>query len=65
MWRIKRGSSQRGIFSESLCKPPWIQGFCDSGPDRDGTGTVQGIVRSKRYNQTEIVKEKADENTVL
>ena len=29
------------------------------------TGTVRGIVRSKRYNQTEITKEGTDENTVL
>ena len=54
----KKRVESAGFFSESLCKPPWIQGFC-------GSETVQGIVRSKRYNQTEIIKEKADENTVL
>lgn len=57
----KRIESARFFFRKVSVNRPGLKDSVTVGR----TGTVQGIVRSKRYNQTEIVKEKADENTVL
>lgn len=62
MWRIKSGLSQLGIFFRKVSVNRL--GFKDSVA-AGRTGAVRGIVRSKRYNQTEIAKEGTDENTVL